>query len=179
MFDIILRGGTVVTPHGVATQDLAIKEKQLKPSHVKYNSGQPGKRCVDTAGKIVVPGGIDAVHCKWHMPMPDGSVSYTEGPEVVSRAALYGGTTTMLDFAAGKKKSFKGCHQKRDEDWVDNCYCDYAYHLMLLGDIEPPVLKELEDLIPNGYCKNIYYKQTSVARDGWSTSVIFGRCLRL
>ena len=44
MFDIILRGGTVVTPHGVATQDLAIKEKQLKPYTSKYNSGQPGKK---------------------------------------------------------------------------------------------------------------------------------------
>ena len=41
--------------------------------------------------------------------------------------------------------------RRRDEDWVDNCYCDYAYHLMLLGDIEPPVLQELEELIPNGY----------------------------
>ena len=154
MFDIILRGGTVVTPHGVATQDLAIKgetiEALTRPNIIPDNQA---KRCVDTSEKIVVPGGIDPhVHCKWHMPMPDGSVSYTEGPEVVSRAALYGGTTTMLDFAARQEEiPLKDVIKKRDEDWVDNCYCDYAYHLMLLGDIEPPVLKELEDLIPNGY----------------------------
>ena len=43
----------------------------------------------------------------------------------------------MLDFAAKQKKSFKDVIKKRDEDWVDNCYCDYAYHLMLLGNIEP------------------------------------------
>jgi len=66
MFDIILRGGTVVTPHGVATQDLAIKgetiEALTRPNIIPDNQA---KRCVDTSGKIVVPGGIDPhVHCK-------------------------------------------------------------------------------------------------------------------
>ena len=154
MFDIILRGGTVVTPHGVAVQDVIVKGELIEAiTNPNAIASEKAKRCVDTAGKIVIPGGIDPhVHCKWHMPMPDGSSTYSGGPEVVSKAALYGGTTTLLDFAARTEDiPLKDVIKKRDEDWIDNCYCDYAYHLMLLGDIEPPVLKELEELIPNGY----------------------------
>lgn len=154
MFDLILRGGTVVTPHGVAKQDVAIKGETVegitRPGTI---ADEHVTRSVDVSGKIVIPGGIDPhVHCKWHMPMPDGTVGYTEGPEVVSRAALFGGTTTMLDFAARMEEiPLREVIERRDQDWVDNCYCDYAYHVMLLGDIEPPVLEELENLIPNGY----------------------------
>ena len=154
MLDIILRGGTVVTPHGVAVQDVVVKGELIEAiTNPNAISSEKAKRCVDTAGKIVIPGGIDPhVHCKWHMPMPDGSSTYSGGPEVVSKAALYGGTTTLLDFAARTEDiPLKDVIKKRDEDWIDNCYCDYAYHLMLLGDIEPPILKELEELIPNGY----------------------------
>ena len=102
MFDIILRGGTVVTPHGVAVQDVVVKGELIEAiTNPNAIAREKAKRCVDTAGKIVIPGGIDPhVHCKWHMPMPDGSSTYSGGPEVVSKAALYGGTTTLLDFAA-------------------------------------------------------------------------------
>ena len=56
------------------------------------------KRIIDARSKIVMPGGIDPhVHLKWYSPHPDGSVTYTDGPEVVGRAALFGGTTTMIE----------------------------------------------------------------------------------
>ena len=154
MFDLILRGGTVITPYGIATQDVAISgEKIAAITNINVIEDDLANRCVDVGGKIVMPGGIDPhVHCKWHMPMPDGTSGFTQGPEVVSRAALFGGTTTMIDFAARMEDiSLKEVIARRDEDWVNNCYCDYAYHIMLLGDIEPPVLDELETLIAEGY----------------------------
>ena len=154
MFDLILRGGTVVTPHGVGIHDIAVSGETIAAI---TNPGAIGddqaKRSVDVSGKIVMPGGIDPhVHCKWLLPMPDGSIAYNDGPEVVSRAALFGGTTTMIDFAARLDEiPLREVIAKRDEDWVDNCYCDYAYHVMLLGDVEPPVLKELESVLTDGY----------------------------
>lgn len=154
MFDLILRGGTVVTPHGVGVHDVAMSGETIAAI---TNPGAIGddqaKRSVDVSGKIVMPGGIDPhVHCKWHMPLPGGGVGYTDGPEVVSRAALYGGTTTMIDFAARMEEiPLREVIAKRDEDWVGNCYCDYAYHVMLLGDVEPPILNELEGVISDGY----------------------------
>jgi len=154
MFDLILRGGTVVTPHGVGVHDVAMSGDTIAAI---TNPGAIGDeqagRSVDVSGKIVMPGGIDPhVHCKWHMPLPGGGVGYTDGPEVVSRAALYGGTTTMIDFAARMEEiPLREVIAKRDEDWLGNCYCDYAYHVMLLGDVEPPILDELEGVITDGY----------------------------
>ena len=154
MFDLILRNGTVVTPHGTSRQDVAISGEAISAitSPDAIDNTQT-KRSIDVNGKIVMPGGIDPhVHCKWIMPMPDGTFGFTEGPEIVSRAALYGGTTTLIDFAARLEDiPFSEVIEKRDQDWVGNCYCDYSYHLMLLGDVEPPVLSELESLIGDGY----------------------------
>ncbi len=154
MFDLILRGGTIVTPHGVAVQDVAVSGETIAAiSNPGAIPDVQATRIVDAIGKIVMPGGIDPhVHCKWHMPMPDGTVSYTDGPEVVSRAALFGGTTTLIDFAARMEDiPIREVIARRDEDWIGSCYCDYAYHVMLLGDIEPPVLEELEGVITDGY----------------------------
>ena len=154
MFDLILRGGTVVTPQGAAVNDVAISGETIAAVTTPGAlSDDQARRSVDVTGKIVMPGGIDPhVHCRWHMPMPDGSVSFTDGPEVVSRAALFGGTTTMIDFAARMEDlPLREVIARRDADWVGNCYCDYAYHIMLLGDIEPPVLQELEGVVSDGY----------------------------
>ncbi|PON09986.1 hypothetical protein C2W62_52515, partial [Candidatus Entotheonella serta] len=84
--------------------------------------------------------------------MPGGTAEFTQGPEVVSRAALFGGTTNMIDFAARmEEKPLRQVIAERDQDWVGQCYCDYAYHVMLLGDIEPDVLEELEEVLQDGY----------------------------
>jgi len=111
------------------------------------------QRVIDASNQIVMPGGIDPhVHCKWHLPMPDGTAGFTQGPDVVSRAALFGGTTTLIDFAARiEAKPLRQVIEERDQDWAGQCYCDYAYHVMLLGDIEPDVLEELEGVLTDGY----------------------------
>lgn len=154
MFDLVIRGGTVVTPHGAGEWDIAVDGEHIaavtQPDVIALDEA---RRNVDASGRIVIPGGIDPhVHCKWHMPMPDGSALLTDGPEVVSRAALHGGTTTLIDFAARSEAlPLREIIARRDADWAGNCYCDYAYHLMLLGDIEPEVLVELEALLGEGY----------------------------
>jgi dihydropyrimidinase len=154
MFDVIIRGGTVVASQGAGNYDVAVSGGTIAavtaPGAIAND--QAG-RVIDAAGKIVMPGGIDPhVHCKWHLPMPDGTAGFTQGPDVVSRAALFGGTTTMIDFAARMEaKPLRQVIAERDQDWAGQCYCDYAYHVMLLGDIEPDVLEELEEVLQDGY----------------------------
>lgn len=154
MFDMVIRGGTVVASQGAGHYDVAISGETIAavtaPGAI---AAEQARRVIDATGKIVMPGGIDPhVHCKWHLPLPDGTAGLTEGPEVVSRAALFGGTTTIIDFAARTQpKPLRQVIAERDQDWAGNCYCDYAYHVMLLGDIEPDVLEELEGLLPDGY----------------------------
>ncbi len=154
MFDVVIRGGTVVASHGVGNFDVAISGETIAavtaPGAIADD--QAG-RVIDASGKIVMPGGIDPhVHCKWHLPLPDGTAGFTQGPDIVSRAALFGGTTTLIDFAARmEEKPLRQVIAERDQDWVGQCYCDYAYHVMLLGDVEPDVLEELEGVIHDGY----------------------------
>ena len=101
MFDLIIRGGDVVTPEGVVTCDIAIAGQAIaalaSPGALAADSA---RRVIDATRHIVMPGGIDP-HVHMHHPWtkPDGTPLITAGPEQVGVAALYGGTTTLIDFA--------------------------------------------------------------------------------
>src|ERR1700687_5109525 len=98
MVDLVVRGDTVVTPQGVGGYDIAIAGERIVPVAAKGSLPvSDGARLIDAGGKVVMPGGIDPhVHCKWHLPNPDGSAGLTDPPDVVSKAAVHGGTTMMI-----------------------------------------------------------------------------------
>ena len=164
MFDLVIRGNRVVTPHGVGAWDVAVKDGVIAAlaAHGSFGPDQSA-RVIDAGGGIVMPGGIDPhVHCAWYIPphVPGGPAGRSEPPEVVSRAALWGGTTTLIDFAACKpdregdessSQSVRDAIEARDQDWVGRCYCDYAYHIMLRGRVPPAVIAELAEAVEAGY----------------------------
>ena len=101
MFDLIIRGGDVVTPQGVVCCDVAVASETIAaiaaPGTLPADSA---KRLIDATRHIVMPGGIDPhVHMHHVWIKPDGTPLVTAGPEHVGRAALFGGTTTLIDFA--------------------------------------------------------------------------------
>ena len=51
---------------------------------------------IDATGKYVVPGGVD---CHTHMELPFGGTFASDTFETGTRAAAWGGTTTIVDFA--------------------------------------------------------------------------------
>ena len=100
MLDLIIRGGDVVTPHGVITADVAISGETIGAIAAPGALPTGSAREIQAAGKIVMPGGVDPhVHLHHQWTMPDGKPMTTAGPEQVGKAALYGGTTTFIDFA--------------------------------------------------------------------------------
>ena len=155
MLDLIVKGDRVVTPHGVQAVDIGVCEGRIVLlADSGALDGHESARIVDARGCIVMPGGVDPhVHCSWPMPSTDGSSPLlTESAAHVSRSALYGGTTTMIDFAAWSAgETLQETIARRDLDWQDACHCDYAYHLMLLGEVPPEVLVELGQKIDEGY----------------------------
>src|ERR1700738_4381512 len=100
MLDLIIRGGDVVTPQGVARCDVAIKGETIAAVAAPGALDATAQRVIDAAGKIVIPGGVDP-HVHMHHPwiLPDGTTLTTKGPDHVGQAALWGGTTTLIDFA--------------------------------------------------------------------------------
>jgi len=154
MLDLVIRSDRVVTPAGVEACDVAIQgEKIVAVASAGTFGRDRTQRLIDAAGKIVMPGGIDPhVHLKWYTPHPDGSVTYTDPPSVVSRAALHGGTTTMIDFARWTHgNTIQQAIERRHEDWTAQCYCDYSFHVMVEGRLPPEIFGQLGEALRSGY----------------------------
>ncbi|MCH9673102.1 MAG: amidohydrolase family protein [Gammaproteobacteria bacterium] len=154
MFDLIIRADKAVTPHGVHAIDIGVKDGAIAALGGHGGLGANAERVIDATDQIVMPGSVDPhVHCAWPIPSQDGSSHMLSGPpSTVSRAALFGGTTTMIDFAVWNPgQSLTQAIAKRDEEWIDKCYCDYAYHLMLQGEVPPEIVTELGAKIHEGY----------------------------
>src|SRR6266540_2140349 len=144
MFDLIIRGGDVVTPRGVVRCDVAA---------VGALSAESAKRAIDAKGHVVMPGGIDPhVHLHHVWIKPDGTPLVTAGPEHVGRAALFGGTTTFIDFAYWPDGlSALQAVEARDKDFVGKSPCDWAYHIMLHSEPPPEFSGQLAEAIQAGY----------------------------
>ena len=154
MFDLVIRSDRVVTPSGVMAADVAIAGGKIAAVAASGTfDAAATRRLVDATGKIVMPGGIDPhVHCKWYSPKPDGTLAFTDPPSVVSRAALHGGTTTMVDFARWTHgKTIDEAIKDRHADWTDQCYCDYSFHVMVEGSLPPELFEQIGAAVRAGY----------------------------
>ncbi|GIT13321.1 MAG: hypothetical protein CM1200mP35_01410 [Chloroflexota bacterium] len=98
MLDLIIKGGEVVTPWGVGNWDVAVQGEKIVAIAAPGTLNDEVGRTIDATGKIVVPGGIEP-HAHIAAPIMGPGNLTTAPPEQVSRAALFGGTTTLMDFA--------------------------------------------------------------------------------
>src|SRR5579864_406022 len=133
MFDLIIRGGDVVTPQGVVHGDVAVAGEAIAAIAASgVLSAESAARVIDATGHIVMPGGIDPhVHLHHVWIKPDGTPLVTAGPEQVGRAALHGGTTTFIDFAYWRDgATAREAVETRDKDFVGKSPCDWAYHII-------------------------------------------------
>jgi dihydropyrimidinase len=154
MLDLILRGGDVVTPEGVVRCDVAIQGETIAALTAPGTlSDGDAVRVIGAAGKILMPGGIDPhVHMQHPFMAPDGTILYTRGIDHVGKAALFGGTTTLIDFAyVTGERSVRQSIEARDADFAPKSCCDWAYHMMLNTDPPAPQLGELAEAIEAGY----------------------------
>lgn len=153
--DLLIRGDRVVTPFGMGAYDVAVRDGRIVALAAHGTMPVPeGCRLIDAAGKIVMPGGIDPhVHCSWPMPGPVGEpAKLTEPPAVVSRAALFGGTTTLVDFArASLGRNVQDAIEQRDAEWRGACHCDYAFHTMVEGTLPLDLPGQLAESIQAGH----------------------------
>ena len=152
MLDLIIRGGDVVTPEGVINADVAIAGETIA-AVAAPDTLPSAKRIIEAPGHIVMPGGIDPhVHLHHVWIKPDGTPLVTAGPEQVGRAALFGGTTTYIDFAYWRDgASAREAIELRDQDFAGKSPCDWAYHLMLHSEPPPQFCGQLAEAIQAGY----------------------------
>src|SRR5207237_3262661 len=108
-----------------------------------YSQAVQADEVIDAVGKYVIPGGIDA---HTHMEMPFGGTSASDTFETGTRAAAWGGTTTIVDFAVQRQGEsvFDGLaawHAKAD----GQCAIDYAFH-QIIGGVDDAALEAMAQL---------------------------------
>ena len=151
MLDLIIKGGEVVTPWGVGDWDVAVQGEKIVAVTSPGTLTDEVGRVIDATGKVVVPGGIEP-HAHIAAPIMGPGNLKTAPPEQVSRAALFGGTTTLMDFAIQYPGIDIGqAIQERTSVWQGNSYADYAHHLMLLGELPTHILESLHEHIEDGF----------------------------
>jgi dihydropyrimidinase len=111
------------------------------------SEGWTAARTIDAANKYVIPGGVDA---HTHMELPFGGTFASDTFETGTRAAAWGGTTTIVDFAVQSRgralrEGLDAWYAKAD----GNCAVDYAFH-MILSDVNEQSLKEMDLLVEEG-----------------------------
>src|SRR5215831_6367612 len=140
MIDLVIRGGQVVTPDGVGLWDVAVEGERIAavaaPGTLPHEVG----RVIDATGKLVIPGGVDPhVHTHWAIPALGGGVMQSAPPSQVSRAAIHGGTTTLVDFAVWEPgMTIEKAIAEKEKVWREG-YTDYGLHVMLQGAVPPDV----------------------------------------
>ena len=154
MIDLVVRGGQVVTPWGVGGWDVAVEGEKI--AAVAEQGALPGDvgRVIDATGKIVVPGGIEPhAHIAAYIAgLPTGERKETFPPDKVSRAALFGGTTTLTDFAVQQRGvDIPQAIEDRTSRWRGNSYCDYSHHIMMLGEVPSHVIAQMKEAVESGF----------------------------
>ncbi len=145
-FDTIIKNGTVVTATDTYTANVAITNGKINAVGADLPA-QNATKILDAGGKLVMPGGID-VHT--HLDMPFGGTTSADDFETGTRAAAFGGTTTLIDFAI----QYKGQPLRQAFDtWMSKAaskaVCDYAFHC-IVTDVSGGQLSEMNDLVHEG-----------------------------
>jgi dihydropyrimidinase len=142
----LIKGGTVITATEKMEADVLIDGGKVV-ALLGRDHTVDADETIDAGGKYVMPGGID-VHT--HMELPFGGTFAADTFETGTRAAAWGGTTTIVDFAVQTKgdSAMDGF-----EAWMGkaegNCAIDYGFH-MITGDINDQTLKEMQMLMEEG-----------------------------
>jgi dihydropyrimidinase len=144
----LITNGLVVTADGSYPADVLVDGETIAQVGTGLAAaGVTADETIDATGKYVIPGGIDG---HTHMELPFGGTFAKDTFETGSRAAAFGGTTTIIDFAVQSKgqalrTGLDAWHAKAE----GNAVVDYGFH-MIMSDVTDDTLKEMDQLVDAG-----------------------------
>src|SRR5215467_11937578 len=146
MSTTLIANGRIVNAGQTRAADLLIEDDKIRD----IAPGLPAAaadRVIDATGMLLLPGGID-VHT--HLDMPFGGTTSSDDFETGTRAAAFGGTTTLIDFAI----QYKGQTLRTALDsWLkkaeSKAVSDYSFHC-IITDLASAQLEEMNALVRDG-----------------------------
>jgi dihydropyrimidinase len=161
----LIRNGTVINAGGTLRADVLVEDEKIA-AVAAPGVIESADSYIEADDKYVLPGGIDA---HTHMEMPFGGTFSADTFFTGTRAAAWGGTTTIIDFAVQAKgttllSTLDKWHEKAD----GHCAVDYGFH-MIISDVNDQSLKEMESCIDagvNSFTMFMAYPGVFYATDG-------------
>ncbi len=135
----LIKNGTLITASETFEADILIEGEKIARIGLDLEPG--AANVVDASGKFVTPGGVDP-HTHFDLPMFD-TVS-SDDHYTGHKAAAFGGTTTVIDFAVQEEKGFRYSMDR----WMEKAQkaaIDYSFH-MNLTRFDESVAKEIPSL---------------------------------
>jgi len=141
----LIKGGTIVNADATLNADVLVDDERI--ALIGTDLEVEADRTIEAAGRWVIPGAID-VHT--HMELPFGGTFAKDTFETGTRAAAFGGTTTIIDFAVqprggSLRQGLDAWHEKA----AGNACVDYGFH-MIISDVRDDVLSEMDTLVDEG-----------------------------
>ena len=135
--DLIIKNGTVVTADSMFKADIAIAggvfTEVAKPGELRVSAAEE----IDATGQYVLPGVIDG-----HVHFREPGLEYKEDFESGSRAAVYGGVTTVIDMPNTMPTTSTPDNARLKLDLAsEKSYCDFG----LFGVI---VQENIDQILP-------------------------------
>ena len=193
MIDLLITGGHVVTPTEERQLDVGIRGETIafvaEPGTVAAEAG----RTIDATGLVVLPGGVEP-HAHIHEPMhrgwTHGQEIWLQPPEGATRAALFGGTTTVISFAfmdVHVERRELDCNvavEHRREVFTGRSYTDFAFHPVLTGTVSDRTLATVAEAAQDGtatfkfFTTDLTTTQAGVRLDYGSARALLEQCAR-
>jgi dihydropyrimidinase len=140
----LIKNGRIITAEQDYVADIFIDREKITTigAGLKVEAGT----VVEAAGKYVIPGGID-VHT--HMDMPFGGTVSSDDFGTGTRAAAFGGTTCLIDFAIQSKGT--KIREALDTWWKkgEKAAIDYGLH-MIITDLPEAHLEDMNEMVREG-----------------------------
>src|SRR5882672_6490926 len=141
----LIKNGTIITAVDQYKGDVLIEDEKI--ALIGTAIDVQADKAIDANGKFVLPGGID-VHT--HMDMPFGGATSADDFETGTRAAAFGGTTTIVDFAIQYRgQTLHTAWEMWAKKAEGKAVVDYGFH-MIITELNDQVEGEMDALVGQG-----------------------------
>jgi dihydropyrimidinase len=144
LIDLVIKNGNVITRSGIHRADVGIQNGRIAEIALALN----GREEISAEGMLVLPGGVDP-HVHFEMPTPTTVTSDTW--ETGSKAAAFGGTTTVVDFVESRypKQPLLESFRERLSQAQGRSVIDFSLH-MTLCESDMETLQQIAGVVAAG-----------------------------